>query len=149
MGPQVQPKCFRHPQHMRNNWESEAISSGLATRRLYFKKKRTFNGHFSRPAQTDLYVFWNGFYTRKSKVSFNFWNPQILLFLLLPSGSLFDNHERAWKIHFWDPPQWDKMCFECQRIKLQWKKGPKFSHLLTVRTEGAEPPPHPLQSVWL
>ena len=21
MGPQVQPKCFRHPQHMRNNWE--------------------------------------------------------------------------------------------------------------------------------
>ena len=21
MGPQGQPKCFRHPQHMRNNWE--------------------------------------------------------------------------------------------------------------------------------
>ena len=29
----------------------------------------------------------------------------------------FDNHERAWKMHFWDPSQWDKMCFECQRIK--------------------------------
>ena len=30
----------------------------------------------------------------------------------------FDNHKRAWKMHFWDPSQWDKMCFECQRIKL-------------------------------
>ena len=38
------------------NWENEAISSGLVTRRLYFKKKRTLNGHFSRPADTDPYV---------------------------------------------------------------------------------------------
>ena len=39
------------------NWENEAISSGLVTRRLYFfKKKRTLNGRFSRPAETDPYV---------------------------------------------------------------------------------------------
>ena len=38
------------------NWENEAISSGFVTRRLYFKKKRTLNGHFSRPAETDPYV---------------------------------------------------------------------------------------------
>ena len=38
------------------NWENEAFSSGLVTRRLYFlKNKRTLNGHFSRPAQTDPY----------------------------------------------------------------------------------------------
>ena len=40
--------------------------------------------------------------------------------------------KRAWRMHFWDPSQWDKMCFECQRIKFQWKKGSKCSHLLTV-----------------
>ena len=38
------------------NWENEAISSGLVTRGLYFKKKRTLNGHFSRPAETDPYI---------------------------------------------------------------------------------------------
>ena len=32
------------------------ISSGLVTRKLYFKKKRTLNGHFSRPAETDPYA---------------------------------------------------------------------------------------------
>ena len=31
-----------------------------------------------------LYVFWNGFYTRKSQFSCNFWNPQFLLLLLIP-----------------------------------------------------------------
>ena len=25
-------------------------------------------------------------------------------------------------MHFWVPSQWDKMCFEYQRIKFQWKK---------------------------
>ena len=39
----------------------------------------------------------------------------------------FNNQERAWKMHFWDSSQWDKMCFECQRIKFQWKKGSTFS----------------------
>ena len=39
------------------NWENEAISSGLVTRRLYFLKKRTLNGHFSRPAETDPYMY--------------------------------------------------------------------------------------------
>ena len=38
------------------NWENEAISSGLVTQRLYFwKKNMTLNGHFSRPAETDPY----------------------------------------------------------------------------------------------
>ena len=47
---------------------------------------------------------------------------------------------RTWKMHFWDPSQWDKMCFEYQRIK-QWKKGSTFSHLLTVWAGGADPSP--------
>ena len=31
----------------------------------------------------------------------------------------FTTTGRAWKMHFWDPSKWDKMCFECQRIKFQ------------------------------
>ena len=34
----------------------------------------------------------------------------------------FDNYEKGKKNAFWRPSQWDKMCFECQRIKFQWKK---------------------------
>ena len=72
-----------------------------------------------------------------------------------PSGSSFARGRppilttttRAWKLHFWDPLQWEKMCFECQRIQYQWKKS-KFSHLLTVRAEVADPPPPPLRSAW-
>ena len=45
------------------------------------------------------------------------------------------------KKHFWDPSQWNKMCFEYQRIKFQWEKGQKVSHLLMVRAEGADPLP--------
>ena len=36
-----------------------------------------------------FYVFWNGFYARKSQFSCNYWNPQFLLLLLLPSGWSF------------------------------------------------------------
>ena len=60
MGPQVQPKCFRHPQHIRNNWELRKqgylIRFGHTEALLLKKKKRTLNGHFSRPAETDPYV---------------------------------------------------------------------------------------------
>ena len=52
------------------------------------------------------------------------------------------------QLHFWDPLRWYKMCFEFQRIKFQWKNGSKFSHLLMVRAEGAEPPLPPLWSAW-
>ena len=73
-------------------------------------------------------------FTRKSQFSSNYWNPQFFLLLLLPSGSSFargrplilTTTKRAWKV-----------CFECQRIKFQLKKG---SHLFTVRAEGADPP---------
>ena len=54
----------------------------------------------------------------------------------------FDNHEEGTKnAFFWDPSQWDKMCFECQRIQFQWVKESKFSHLLTVSAEAADAPP--------
>ena len=39
------------------------------------------------------------------------------------------------------PQNWDKMSFEYPWIKFQWKNGSTFSHLLTVRAEGADPPP--------
>ena len=50
------------------------------------------------------------------------------------SGWSFATTKKAWKMHFWDPSQWDKMCFEYQR------NGSKFSHLLTARAEVADPP---------
>ena len=81
-----------------------------------------------------LYVFWNGIHseihTRKRQFSSSYWYPQFLLLLLLPSRWSFARGrtliltvtETALKMHFWDPSQWDKMCFECQRIKFRWKK---------------------------
>ena len=98
------------------------------------------------------------FSLRKQMKAHEFWNPQFLLLLLLPSrwpfargrslriiickrpAPHFDNQKRAWKIHFLDPSQWDKMCFKYQRIKLVWKNGSIFSYFLTVRAEGAVPP---------
>ena len=59
MGPEVQPKCFRHEKHMRNNWELRKRGYLIRfghTEALLFKKKRTLNGHFSRPAETDPYM---------------------------------------------------------------------------------------------
>ena len=85
-------------------------------------------------------------YTRKSQFSFNYCNPQFLLLLLLPSRWSYargrslrmiickrlvppDNHFQPQKGHenaFYDPSQWDKMCFEYQIIKFQWKKWVKI-----------------------
>ena len=58
MGPQVQPKCFRHAQRMRNNWELRKRGYLIRfghTEALLLKKNMTLNGHFSRPAETDPY----------------------------------------------------------------------------------------------
>ena len=41
---------------------------------------------------------------------------------LQEAGPHFDNHKKG-KMQFWDPSQWDKMCFKYQRIKYQWKNG--------------------------
>ena len=69
------------------------------------------------------YVFWNGFYTRKRQFIH-------LLDDYLQEASLsgwsFATTNRAWKMHFWDPSQWDEMCFEYQRITFQWKNGSNF-----------------------
>ena len=61
MGPQVQPKCFRHAQHMRNNWElrKQGYLIRFGHTEALLLKKRTLNGHFSRPAETDPYVLKN------------------------------------------------------------------------------------------
>ena len=58
MGPQVQPKCFRHLKHMRNNWKLRKRGYLIRfghTEALLLKKNMTLNGHFSRPAETDPY----------------------------------------------------------------------------------------------
>ena len=57
MGPQVQPKCFRHVQHMRNNWElrKRGYLIRFGHTEALLLKKMTLNGHFSRPAETDPY----------------------------------------------------------------------------------------------
>ena len=57
MGPQVQPKCFRHLNHMRNNWELRKRGSLIRFGHMeaLLSKKKTLKGHFSRPAETDPY----------------------------------------------------------------------------------------------
>ena len=86
------------------------------------------------------YMFWNGFYTRKSNFLDNHLQEAG------PSRWSFTTMKRAWKIHFWDHSQWDETCFEYQRIKFNGKNGSKFSHLLMVRPKRADPPPSPLWS---
>ena len=44
-------------------------------------------------------------------------------------------------MHFWDPARWDKVCFECQRIKSQWKKNQNFHICLRSGLRGLTPPP--------
>ena len=93
-------------------------------------------------------MFWNGFYKRKKAIFIQ------LLQEACPSGWSFArgrplrmiicNHEKGMGLHFWDPSRWNKMCFEYQRIKFQWENGSEFSHLFTVRAEGADPNPPPL-----
>ena len=71
-----------------------------------------------------------------------------------PSGSslargwplILTTTKRAWKMHFWDPLQCDKMCFESHCIKFQVKEGSKFLHLLLFRAEGPDPL-HPLMVI--
>ena len=41
----------------------------------------------------------------------------LLLLCKKRSDSSIAEALRAWKRHFWDPSQWDQMCFEYQRIK--------------------------------
>ena len=54
MGSQVQPKCFRHLQHMRNN--RELRKRGYLIRVGHTEALLEKKGHFSRPAETDPYV---------------------------------------------------------------------------------------------
>ena len=71
MGPEVQPKCFRHEKHMRNNWKLRKRGYLIRfshTEALLFKKKRTLNGHFSRPAETDPYVLYMCTFIRTLKI---------------------------------------------------------------------------------
>ena len=81
-----------------------------------------------------------------------YWNPQFLFLLLLLSRSSFaggrplilTTKKRSWKMHFWDPSQWDKMCFNCQRIKFQWKKNDQNFHIcLRSGPKGLTQPPPP------
>ena len=52
----------------------------------------------------------------------------------------FATTNRAGKIHFWDPSQWDKMCIEYQKSNFNGKNGSKFSHMLLVGAKVADPP---------
>ena len=55
MGPQVQPKCFRHVKHMRNNWELRKrgylIRFGHTEALLFFKKKKDIKRPFFPPCR--------------------------------------------------------------------------------------------------
>ena len=48
---------------------------------------------------------------------------------------------RTWKMHFWGPSQWDKMCFWYQIIKIQWKKYIKIFTFAYGQGQGGCPPP--------
>ena len=78
-----------------------------------------------------LYVFWDGFYTIKMSFSSNWMNPQFLLTVCCCSVTKWLDSDivealRTCKMHFWDPSQWDQMCFEYHRVIFDWKKWVKI-----------------------
>ena len=48
---------------------------------------------------------------------------------------------KALKMHFWDPSQWDKMCFEYHRVIFHWKKWVKIFTFPYGQGRGCWPPP--------
>ena len=86
-----------------------------------------------------LYVFWDGFYTRKSQHGGVYVKVHFLSFFM--SESWTRSIVCPCGLSFWQPrkghEKWDEMYFECQRIKFQWKRGSKFSHMLMVRARVA------------
>ena len=59
----------------------------------------------------------------------------------IPSGWSFATTKRAWKAHFWDPSQWDRMCFEYQRINFNGKNGSNIHICLRSGSMELIPPP--------
>ena len=118
MAPQVQPKCFWHLKHMINNWQLKkngAISSGLVTRRLYFKKM-SLNSHFSRPAQSDPYM------CSKSNM--------IFLLLNFRGNICVDELRSCWKWVLMSVTKWTKLVIIvninpiwCRGLDLVWLRG--------------------------
>ena len=59
------------------------------------------------------------------------------------SGWSFATMKRACKMHIWNPSKWNKMCFEYQRIKFQWKKWVKI-FIFSYGQDRRGYPPSPL-----
>ena len=84
-----------------------------------------------------LYVFWNKFYKRNSQFSCNFWNPQFLLLLLMPSVWSFARGRplilttkiRAWKMHFETPHNEIKCVLSVKESSTNEKKVKIFTFL--------------------
>ena len=51
------------------------------------------------------------------------------------------NHEKGMKNAFWDPSQWDKMCFEYYRNKFQWKEWVNIFTFAYGQDRRSWPPP--------
>ena len=94
-----------------------------------------------------LYVFWNEFYTRK--VIFiqlqEFPTPPYCRCCSVTkrSDSGIAEALKALKMHFWDPSQWDKMCFEYHRVIFYWKKCVKIFTFAYGQGRGGWPPAPP------
>ena len=99
MGPQVQPKCFRHLQHMRNNWELRKRGFPIRfghTEALLLKKKDIQRPFFPpcRNWPICLYVIWISSYETWLKKC---WNAKVLVstaflafFAIFPFTQHFD-----------------------------------------------------------
>ena len=78
-----------------------------------------------------FYVFWNGFYTRK--VIFiqlqEFPTPPYCRCCSVTKRS--DSGIAEALKAFWDPSQWDKMCFEYHRVIFHWTK---WVNIFTTKT---------------
>ena len=85
-------------------------------------------------------MFWNGFYTRKDIFI------QLQEFPTPPyrrccsvtkcSDSGIADVLKALKMHYWDPSQWDKMCFEYHRVIFHWVKWVEILTYIRIYVRG-------------
>ena len=93
-----------------------------------------------------FFIFWNGFDTRKVifiKLLEFPTPPHCHYSVTKRSDSGIAEAFKALKMHFLDPSQWDKMCFEYHRVMFHWKEWVKiFTFAYGQGRQGCPPPPY-------
>ena len=84
-----------------------------------------------------FFLVW--FYTRKKSFLSILLHTACRCSVTKCSDSSIAEALRTWKMHFWDPSQWDKMCFEYHRVIFHWTKWVKIFTFAYGQGQGGWP----------